>query len=58
MKLNIRARIAEIKDRIVRIEEANISPAQKRWALADAWAEAEALEEELDALTRAQEDGP
>ena len=56
MTTAINARIAEIRARIARIEEANISPAQRRWALADAWAEAEALEEELDALARAQED--
>ena len=51
----IQNRIAEVKRQIAEIEEAWISPAQKRWALDDKWAEIEALEEELDLLAKAQE---
>ena len=52
----ILARLAALKQRLGHAEEAWISPAQKKWAVTDIWAEIEALEEELDALARQQEE--
>ena len=51
----ILAQIAKVRQRIALIEETWISPAQKKWALEDAWTEIADLEEDLDALAREQE---
>ena len=51
----ILAHIAELMLRLGDIQEAWISPAQRRWAIDDTWAEIEALQQELDVLAKEQE---